>query len=222
MRWGLGIAIVSVLVVGLAAYAIGAGKSSNDVTLCAVKKSGELSLAAGGKCGKGEKKLTIAKQGPAGPQGAVGPQGSAANVVAEAVHYVTGPPTAECQANPGTFCKPSSLSYEWIGSFEYSGTKFERVGFYKDPSGFVHLVGVALFRTGGGGSSGGYEPEGPFYLPPGYRPSHVETFSAASNEGFNPTTLVKTSPVEIRPDGTVATKQFEDLVSLSGIVFRAG
>jgi hypothetical protein len=221
---------MAVLVVGIAAYAVGAGKSSSDVTLCAVNKGGELSLASHGKCGKGEKKLTIAKQGPVGPQGAQGPQGavgpagSAATVVPpEAVHYVTGPPTDECKANPGTFCKPSGLSFEWInGSEGAPSSDFERVGYFKDPSGFVHLVGVAQFRTGGGGSGGGFEPEGPFYLPPGYRPGHVEAFAAASNEGFDPTTLVKTSPVEIRPDGTVATMQFEYLVSLSGIVFRAG
>jgi len=76
MRWGLGFALAAVAVVAIGAYAIGAGESSKDLILCANKKSGDLALASGkGKCAKGEKKLTVAKEGPVGPRGATGEPG---------------------------------------------------------------------------------------------------------------------------------------------------
>jgi hypothetical protein len=188
---------------------VGASKSSKDVTLCAVKKSGELSLASHSKCGKGEKKLTIAKQGPVGP---VGPAGSAANVTPEPITLVKLPATTACQTNPGTFCAPGSLSGTWQNASEVFGGNDAPVGFYKDASGIVHLTGVAVWSSSGG-ESGGYVPPGPFYLPPGYRPPATEVFVAATGSGLEATTKV-----EILPDGAVATPK--QLVSLSGITFR--
>jgi hypothetical protein len=219
-RWTVLTLLVAVALVAVAGYAIGAGNSSKDLVLCATKKSGDLSLASGkGKCAKDEKKLTVAKEGPVGPQGAPGTPGANATLQVEPVHYVTGPSTAACQANPGTFCKPSSLSYEWLNEADYNGTDRERVGYFKDSAGFVHLVGVALFRTGGGGTGGGYEPEGPFYLPPGFRPARDEAFAVAMSNTFNATAFTDTGWIEIRPDGTVAAG--DNLVALSGIVFKA-
>ncbi len=211
-RLGLGLMVAVLAVVAIAAYAVGAGKSSSDVTLCAVKKSGDLSLASNGKCGKGEKKLTIAKQGPVGPQGGVGPAGSAANVVAEPVHYVATPPTPECPAKPGTFCKATNQSGGWLNVEEVFGGGYEKVGYYKDPSGIVHLVGLADYSSSGG-SAGGFVPEGPFYLPVGYRPSHTEVFKVASGSG-----LLDSSTVEVRPSGLVAAEETD--LNLSGITFR--
>ncbi len=219
MRFGLGIAIVSVLVVGIAAYAVGAGKSSNDVTLCAVKKSGELSLASHGKCGKGEKKLTIAKQGPVGPQGAPGASGTPGSDAAtrlEPVHYVTGPGTVACQANPGTFCKPSNLSGEFENFVDIFGGDHERVGYYKDSTGMVHLTGVAEW-TSSGGSAGGFVPEGPFYLPPGYRPAHALAFEVVGGSIEN---LNASRTIEVRVDGLVWAPETWKPVSLDGVSFR--
>jgi hypothetical protein len=218
MRWSLGIGVVTVLVVGIAAYAVGAAKSSSDVTLCAVNKGGELSLTSHGKCGKGEKKLTIAKQGPQGapgPQGAAGPAGSAANVVPEAIHYVTHPGTTACQANPGTFCKPENLSGEFENYSELWATDNERVGYYKSASGVVHLTGVAEWGSSGG-SAGGFVPEGPFYLPSGYRPAHIRVFSVPGGSGG----LDETRAIQIRPDGLVYAPGTWNPVSLDGVTFR--
>jgi hypothetical protein len=219
-RWVALTVLAAVAIVAVAGYAIGAGKPSKDLVLCATKKSGDLSLAsAKGKCAKGEKKLTVAKEGPVGPVGPAGSPGVNAVVTAEPVHYVTGPATDQCKANPGTFCKPSGLSYEWLNEGDYNATNRELVGYFKDSAGYVHLVGVALFRTGGGGTGGGFEPDGPFYLPPGYRPARAEAFGAAAATGFNPTAFTGGGFVEIRPDGTVATEA--QLVGLGGIVFKA-
>lgn len=226
MRLGLGIALICVAAVGVAAYAVGASKTSQNVVLCAAKKSGALSLAGGaGKCGKGEKKLTIAKQGPAGP---VGPQGQAGTqgvpgsggaAAVEPVTYVKSPATTACQAQPGTFCAPSSLSGQWENFKDTFGTRgdYERTGFFKDGEGFVHLVGVAGWISSGG-VGGGFVPEGPFYLPPGFRPANTEMFvvPAGHTEGEH---FGGTEAVEIRPDGLVWTEG--NLIGLSPVVFRA-
>ena len=225
MRLSLGILLVCVAVVGVAGYAVGAGSNSSDVTLCAAKSDGSLTLGAKGKCGKGDKKVTIAEEGPRGPagakgdpgatgspgaQGVPGNPGSAANVVSESVRLVTGPPTPTCPANPGTFCKFSMIE----GGWRNFGGGLQSAGFYKDPSGIVHLSGVVTYESNGG-AFGGFEPVGPFYLPAGFRPSATEDFEAAAGSG-----LTSSQTVEVRADGTVATAQGP--VSLSGITFRAG
>lgn len=229
MRLGLGIGVAAVVAVGVAAYAVGAPKSSQNVVLCAAKKSGDLALASGkGKCGKGEKKLTIAKQGPAGAAGAAGAQGpagpqgapgSGGAAAVEPVTYVKSPATTACQAQPGTFCAPSNLSGQWENFKDTFGTRddYERTGFYKDGEGFVHLVGVACWISSGG-LSGGFVPEGPFYLPPGYRPARTEMFVVPAGHGEGEH-FGGTEAVEIRADGLVWTEG--NLISLSPIVFRA-
>ncbi len=76
MRWGKVLILGLVIAAALTAYAVGANsQSSNTVVLCAAKKSGAVTLAAGGKCGKGKKRVAIAKEGPAGPPGSPGAKG---------------------------------------------------------------------------------------------------------------------------------------------------
>jgi hypothetical protein len=216
-RWTILTLLVGIAIVGIAGYAIGAGNSSKNLVLCASKKSGDLSVAsAKGKCAKGEKKLTVAKEGPVGPAGATGPAGpagSAANVTPEAIHYVTGPANDECFAKPGTFCEASLGDIVWGNSTAGYGP----VGYYKDAAGAVRLTGVAKYTTGG--ISGSFEPEGPFYLPPGYRPNVVKVFTAAAQQGSEFTHAVG---VLIRPNGVVAVQSDEEYyeVSLDEISFR--
>jgi hypothetical protein len=159
-----------------------------------------------------------------GPPGAVGPQGAsgapgadATSAGVEAVTYVKSPATTACQANPGTFCKPENFSGQWENFRDTFGTRdYERTGFFKDGEGFVHLVGVSGWISSGG-VGGGFLPEGPFYLPLGYRPAHTEMFLVASGhtEGEK---LGSFDRVEVRPDGLIWTEG--NLISLSGIVFR--
>ena len=220
MRWRIGLLLAGIAVIAVAGYAVGAGKSPDQVLLCAKKKGGDLSLAAKGKCGKGEKKLTISQrgaQGPVGPQGAQGPAGADATAAVEPVTYVKSPATTACETNPGTFCKPGSLSGEWENFRDTFGTRdYERTGFFKDGEGFVHLVGVAGWISSGG-IGGGFVPEGPFYLPAGYRPKQTEMFIVPSGhtEGEK---LGSFDRVEVRPNGLVWTEG--NLISLSGITFR--
>jgi hypothetical protein len=76
MPWGKVVVLGLVIAAALTAYAVGAGSQpSNTVVLCAAKKSGAVTLAGNGKCGKGKKKVSIAKEGPAGPAGSPGPKG---------------------------------------------------------------------------------------------------------------------------------------------------
>src|SRR5690242_10686999 len=152
MRWGLIGVLAAVAVVAIGAYAIGAGRSSKDIVLCADKQGGDLSLAtAKGKCGKDEKKLTVAKEGPVGPPGpagAAGVAGSNANVAPGAIQYVTGPANDQCFEKPGTFCKATSNYVSW-SNLDPAGTSYGRVGYYQDAAGFVHLTGVASSVVGG-------------------------------------------------------------------------
>jgi len=216
MRWGLIGVLVAFAVVAIGAYAIGAGKASKDLVLCATKKSGDLSLAsAKGKCAKGEKKLTVAKEGPVGPAGAPGAPGSAANVASEPITYVTGPPNDECFAKPGTFCEASLGDIKW-GNYT---PEYGLVGYYKDASGAVRLTGVADATFGG--ATGDFEPEGPFYLPPGYRPNVTKVFSAPA-ESFSSDNFTATASVIVRPNGAVAIFPLGAVyaISLDGISFR--
>lgn len=211
--------LVAIAVVAIGAYAIGAGKPSKDLVLCAAKKSGDLSLAtAKGKCAKGEKKLTVAKEGPAGPIGAAGPAGSAANVASEPIHYVTGPANDECFAKPGTFCKAASNYVVW-SNFDPAGTTYGPVGYYKDAAGVVHLMGVATSSVGG--SVYGFQPEGPFYLPPGYRPS-VATMVTVPSQTSTGEEFSDSLTVVVRPNGAVALRTNDNVreVALDGVAFR--
>lgn len=217
-RWTALALLVAVAIVAVAGYAIGAGKGAKDLVLCATKNGGDLSLAtAKGKCGKGEKKLTVAKEGPVGPAGPQGAPGSAANVASEPVTYVTGPANDKCFEKPGTFCESESGYSTWFNKDE-TGAAYGKVGFYKDAAGVVHLTGVADSDVGG--VVYGFQPEGPFYLPPGYRPSVVRMFTVPSQttpeEEFSDSITIV-----IRPNGAVALKTNDNVreVALESVAF---
>jgi hypothetical protein len=208
-----------VAAVAVAGYAIGAGGSSKDLVLCATKKGGDLSLAtAKGKCAKGEKKLTVAKEGPVGPPGAPGPAGTTAGLAPEAISYVKSPPTDTCFETPGTFCRATGGSVDW-GNLSEINPNLGNVGYYKDAAGFVHLTGVA-YDGSSGGISGGFVPEGPFYLPPGLRPSVTQVFAVPAVTSGSGTTFNRTGVIEIRPSGLVFPRTSESIFSLDGLIFR--
>jgi len=210
-RWTTLTILVAIAIVAVAGYAIGAGKSSKDLVLCATKKGGDLSLAtAKGKCAKGEKKLTVAKEGPVGPAGPQGAPGADANATLEAVHYVTGTGSTECAANPGTFCRGSVTGNRWANF----GSGYEKVGFYKEANGTIHLVGAVAFLNSGG-QTDGFVPPGAFVLPPGFRPAQTRVFKVPGGENSS---LAGAFTVEIKADGAVATGYVN--AALDGISFR--
>jgi hypothetical protein len=204
MSWRLTF-LAAVAIVAIASVAIAAqGGGSKNVVLCAEKKGGDLRLASKGKCGKGERKLTISKQGPKGEPGATGPQGapgSDAAVQAEPVRAVA-PVSGSCAASPGTFCGSGGL--DWSNA----ESSFESVGFWKGPGGVVHLEGTAE------GSAGALDPD-VFILPPGYRP-------AAQRQFVIPTCSGSFLLLEIEPDGAVHLPSAPDApcISLDGVNFR--
>jgi hypothetical protein len=218
-RWTALILLVGVAVVAIAGYAIGADKSSKDLVLCATKNGGNLSLAtAKGKCAKGEKKLTVAKEGPVGPVGAPGAAGTTASLAPEAIHYVTGTGSDTCFEHPGTFCDSTGGSSEW-GNFSGSDPSYGNVGYFKDAAGFVHLTGVASDDSSGGGP-GGFAALGPFYLPAGYRPSVIEVFTVPAVTSGTGTTFNAAAIIKVEPSGAVVSPSNTDIIGLSGIAFR--
>ena len=203
MSWRLTF-LAAVAIVAIAGVAIAARSGSKNVVLCAAKKGGDLRLASKGKCGKGERKLTIAKQGPQGAPGPPGPQGapgSDASAQAEPVRAVA-PVSGNCEASPGTFCGAGGL--DWSNAEPF----FESVGFWKDPAGVVYLEGTAQ------GDSGALDSD-VFILPPGYRPAAQRLFAIATCSG-------NVLRLEIEPDGAVHLPSQPDApcISLDGVNFR--
>jgi hypothetical protein len=226
MRWRIGVLLAGTAVIAIAGYAVGADTSSDNLILCATKKGGDLSLAAKGRCGKGEKKLTLSQkgqqgekgpQGAGGPQGAPGPAGSPTGLAPEPIHYVTGPSSDTCFEKPGTFCRATGGTVQWA-NLSFLNPSYGNVGYYKDAAGFVHLSGVA-FDNSSGGVGVGFSPRGPFYLPPGYRPSVIEVFTAPSAQSGSGTTFNSSVIVEVEPSGAVVVRD-NGVVGLSGVVFR--
>ena len=199
MSWKLTF-LAAVAIVAVAGVAVAAkGGGSKDLTLCAAKQGGALSLAPkSGKCAKGTKKLVIAKEGPQGipgPSGPAGAAGTTASIQPEPVHFV-GPRSGTCSANPGTFCTT------WINSAGWGP-----VGFQKDAAGYVHLQGGA--GLGGEGQTGAVI----FYLPPGYRPS-LKTQVAATECDGTPISVL------IGVDGSLDPDSSLSCAILDGISFR--
>ena len=204
MSWRLTF-LAAVAIVAIAGVAIAAqGGGSKNVVLCAAKKGGDLRLAPKGRCGKGERKLTISKQGPKGEPGAIGPQGapgSDAAAQAEPVRAV-GRVAGDCEDLPGTFCGDQGLNWSNAEPF------FESVGFWKDPGGVVHLEGTAQGSPGALGND-------LFILPPGYRP-------AAQRQFVVPTCFGDFKVLEIEVGGAVHVPSLpgEHCISLDGVNFR--
>ena len=205
---GWRVALLVAVAISFAGIAYAAGRAgSSDVTLCAAKKGGELTLASKGKCGKGERKLTIAKQGVPGPKGDQGEPGAAANVAPEAPHIV-GATNEQCAQNAGTFCGTPGC----IGAWQASPSR--PVSYQKDAGGFVHLRGAASFATGGICSSTTGGTAVAFYLPPGYRPTdQTREFPAVHCSG-------DVRPVTILTDGTVRPDPSSTCTTFDGIVFH--
>jgi len=201
----LAVAAISFAGIGLA--------SSNDraggVTLCAAKKGGDLTLGSKGQCSKGEKKVTIAKQGPVGPPGADGADGSPASVQPEARIEVA-PATADCAASPGTFCGGSGGTMHWMElPSAVGGDGAPAVSYQKDAAGYVHLTGHPWLSAG----SAGPDRSRIFYLPPGYRPPGDMQFAVTGCDIASVTEAVR-----IDPNGGVVPS--DGCVSLDGIVFH--
>lgn len=206
MSWKLTF-VVAVSIVAVAGVAVAASGGSKSVTLCAAKGDGALSLADAKKCGKGEKKLTIAKQGPqgvAGAPGAPGSPGTTASIQPEAVQAVAPYSGTSCSAKPGTFC---SGGPEWTNY----GPPTAAVGFWKDAAGEVHLRGT-IDSTGGAGVI----PNDFFYLPVGFRPVGDRLYTLPNHCEADP---VK---VEIQSSGVVRVPTFapNTCVSFDGVSFR--
>lgn len=210
-RWTALSLLVAVAIVAVAGYAIGAGKSSKDLVLCASKKSGDLSLAsAKGKCAKGEKKITVAKEGPVGPGGPQGAPGPAASATLEPVNDVK-PGVVNCAANPGAFCRTSDVA-TWTSVGKGGSEEPSAGGYFKDLGGVVHLTGLLGFEFGGGWV--GPFPEVLFYLPPGFRPGHgVVSLTQLCGSGFQ--------TVRVYPSGKVKIVDTElSCAVLDGISFH--
>jgi hypothetical protein len=205
--------LAAIVAVGVAAYAIGAGKSSSDVILCAAKKDGNVTLAGNkGRCPKGEKKLTIAKQGPAGPvgpQGAVGPPGT--SVAPEGPRFVA-PATTACAVNTGSFCV-TETGLCWNNA--NAGGGLAPVTYRKDSDGFVHIEG-AYENTNSQGACGGDETRPVFYLPQGFRPvGGAQRFRVSNCTGYGSGLVI------VATNGLVsAASETTTCQALSGIVFH--
>ncbi len=186
MGWRL-VFVAAVAIVAVAGVAVAAKSGgSKDVTICAKKHGGQLSLAAKGRCGKGEKRLVIAKQGP---QGAPGTAGTTASIQPEPVHLVTSPVAGGCNVNPGTFCGSVNEGEARWRNFEGWGP----IGYQKDAAGYVHLQGGTTF-----GGSGNVSNE-VFYLPPGYRPAVKTQIATTECDGTAISVLIGTDG-SIDPD----------------------
>ncbi len=210
MRWGKIAFLGLVIAVALTAYAVGAGSgSSKTVVLCAAKKDGDVTFTGNGKCPKGEKKLSIAKQGPqgtVGPQGLTGPAGPPPAL--EAPHFVSAATTA-CAAQTGSYCV-TETGLCWDNA--NAGGGLAPVSFRKDSNGFVHLEG-AFTNTNGQGACGGDETRPVFYLPQGFRPvGGAQRFIAARCTGY------ETGLIVIATNGLVS--EAGGCLDASSIVFH--
>lgn len=208
MSWRLTI-LAAVAILAIAGVAIAAtGGGSKNVVLCAAKKGGDLRLASKGKCGKGERKLTIAKQGPQGAPGLPGPQGSpgtTASIQPEPVHAVApASDSVDCEDVPGTFCSESGLGWANYGSV------YAPAGFWKDAAGEVHMRGTIKRFGGPGAITNDF-----FILPDGYRPSGTRQFVITNCS-------LDIIQLEIEPDGGVHTPSIgsNTCAAFDGVSFR--
>ena len=122
----------------------------------------------------------------------------------------TNVPTAKLEVTGGN----TKLEQEaWIpatiedGWTNIRNPAYERVGYFKDSLGIVHLKGAVL----GNGTT-----KIIFTLPPYYRPLLIEVYGAYNFQNDN------TVGVSISPDGQVkVVKEDSIMLSLAGITFRA-
>jgi hypothetical protein len=233
MSWGKIWILAGVLVLGMAACAFAASAGGpGNVTVCAAKKSGALSLASGGKCGKGEKRIVLAQEGraggagatgaagPAGPTGAQGAQGTAgrdATVNAGTpIAIAAGIPFPGCSTQPGRFCDSGAPNH-YCYAYGNAGGNLAHVAYREDSIGFVHLSGSVDDYTSGGA---GCNQTATFYLPAGKRVGATEKFAVPSCYATYEPVSNPGPYVEIRPDGGVYSIG-TGCYSLDGISFFA-
>jgi hypothetical protein len=227
VSWGKTWILAGLLVVGMAAYALAApGGGPGKVTVCAAKKSGALSLASGGKCGKGAKMIVLAKEGqasragsagPIGPQGVPGTAGNDATVNAgPPIPVAAGIPFPGCAAQPGVFCDSGPPNH-YCYAYGNAEGNVAHVAYRKDSMGFVHLSGSVDDYTSGGA---GCTQTATFYLPTGYRVSATEKFAVPSCYAVYEPASNPPPYVEIRSDGGVYGIE-TGCYSLDGISFFA-
>jgi hypothetical protein len=211
--------VVAALAV-LALVAVANGRGSGTVALCAKGDAGALRLAKNGKCGAGERKVSIAKQGPRGAAGNPGPTGppgpagadaSAAVLAPEPVQFVQTWPEevgGSCSEKPGFFCAYSALKFDNVGG------GFAKVGYFKDSSGFVHLQGMTKYVCHNNCNGASYGST-IFYLPPGYRPDAIREYAIDRCE------TGQLRYIDITPDGAVTlSTEACGSESLDGISFH--
>jgi hypothetical protein len=106
---------------------------------------------------------------------------------------------------------------------------FNPVGFFKDPYGVVHLVGIAQRQNGPGGDAAcgpDFNDHLVFQLPEGYRPVHVE-FGALGTSGSAPTVIIGAATDKdigggtLLPPGMVTIPGNDSAAILDGVTFRA-
>jgi hypothetical protein len=205
----------------MGAYAFAAsGGGPGKVTVCAAKKSGALSLASGGGCRKGAKKIVLTKGGRAGPigsQGVPGTPGSDATVNAgQSIPVTGGVPFPGCAAQPGVFCDSGPPNH-YCYAFGNAEGDVAHVAYRKDSMGFVHLSGSVSNNSSGGA---GCTQTATFYLPAGYRVSATEKFAVPSCYVVYEPASNPPAYVEIRSDGGVYGIR-TGCYSLDGISFFA-
>ena len=214
--------LAAVAVLAVAGVALAAKGGGGKVTLCAQGEAGALSLAKGGKCPDGARKLSLAKQGPRGkagvpgPAGAPGPAGpdaSPAALAPEPVRLVAARGlVGTCSATPGVFCS----YYVPAQGYDNVGGGFAKVGYFKDSSGIVHLQGMIELVCPGGCQGTAYAYTTVFFLPPAYRPldgTREFTVGVCNEEGG-------LRSVRIRTDGGVELSSICAIESLDGISFQ--
>lgn len=209
-RFTILLAVAAISFTGVALSA--AGDRGGGVTLCAAKKGGELTLGSKGKCSKGEKKVTIAKQGPQGEQGPSGQNGTTASIQPESpIAVAEARPAAQgsCSTAPGTFCgAPDTVHWTNLPG-ALGGDGQPPVGFQKDAAGYVHLFGH-LWASGGTANP---DTARVYYLPPGYRPPGDVQFPVSGCDVSSPSEGVK-----IEPDGGIVVTA--DCLTFDGIEFH--
>lgn len=150
-----------------------------------------------------------------GPTGATGPTGPTGATGADASIPSATFTSAGLADNTDSSC--TNVDPGWFNSLP---DDYNRVGYYRDPFGLVHLRGVA--QTCRTNPSNG-EPLGGtiFNLPAGYRPAQIERF-VTFYEGNQPEFVV------VRIDGASSgaivapSSQYNRKISLDGITFRCG
>lgn len=146
------VSLAACLVLGAVVTAAVFAQSDKTINGCKNKKSGALRIiSSSGSCKSTETAISWNKTGPPGPQGEQGE-----------------PPEAEAWHEVGAAGEPGFTSGSGCTTWQnLDPLLYNTAGFFKDPSGVVHLKGMIK-----GGRVDGCRVV--FQLPPGYRPAALE------------------------------------------------